>query len=172
MKNVLKSKSGEGQITTAMIIIIAVVVGAVILGGLYAVYENIIIPKTTDGVEEMIYTGAQVQVRITTNSVQYSYDGENWEVGSVPGLDGSGTVTGLLSIGSEDSIVWLMSYKTCTRAYACSSQDGINWTPIYADTTSITITKSGSYIYVFCGDGRSYRTTDGISWIMTSTRRY
>ena len=42
---VLASKSGEGYIDTAVKIIIGVVVGGVILVGLYALFNNVVLPR-------------------------------------------------------------------------------------------------------------------------------
>ena len=44
-KTVLASKSGEGYIDTAVKIIIGVVVGGVILVGLYALFNNVVPPR-------------------------------------------------------------------------------------------------------------------------------
>ena len=44
-KTVLASKSGEGYIDTAVKIIIGVVVGGVILVGLYALFNNVVLPR-------------------------------------------------------------------------------------------------------------------------------
>lgn len=41
----LADASGEGYIDTAVKIIIGVVVGAVILGGLYALFKTVILPR-------------------------------------------------------------------------------------------------------------------------------
>lgn len=44
-KTALASKSGEGYIDTAVKIIIGVVVGGVILVGLYALFNNVVLPR-------------------------------------------------------------------------------------------------------------------------------
>ena len=44
-KTVLASKSGEGYIDTAVKIIIGVVVGGGILVGLYALFNNVVLPR-------------------------------------------------------------------------------------------------------------------------------
>lgn len=44
-KTVLASKSGEGYIDTAVKIIIGVVVGGVILVGLYALFNGVVLPR-------------------------------------------------------------------------------------------------------------------------------
>ena len=43
-KATLENAKGEGYIDTGVKIIIGVVVGAVILGGLYALFDNVILP--------------------------------------------------------------------------------------------------------------------------------
>ena len=58
-KTALASKSGEGYIDTAVKIIIGVVVGGVILAGLYALFNTTIIPTLTSKISGMFsYTGA------------------------------------------------------------------------------------------------------------------
>ena len=44
-KTTLENIKGEGYIDTGVKIIIAVVVGAVILGGLYALFNTLILPR-------------------------------------------------------------------------------------------------------------------------------
>ena len=57
-KTVLASKSGEGYIDTAVKIIIGVVVGGVILAGLYALFNTTIIPNLTTKIGNMFnYSG-------------------------------------------------------------------------------------------------------------------
>ncbi len=52
-KTALESKSGEGYIDTAVKIIIGVVVGGVILVGLYALFDNVIIPRLGTEIQGM-----------------------------------------------------------------------------------------------------------------------
>ncbi len=49
----LHSKRGEGFVDTGVKIIIAVVVGAVILAGLYALFDGVIIPTLEDRIDDM-----------------------------------------------------------------------------------------------------------------------
>ena len=46
-------RSGEGYIDTAVKILIAVVIGALLLGGLYALFGDTILPTLTEKVEDM-----------------------------------------------------------------------------------------------------------------------
>ena len=57
-KSALASKSGEGYIDTAVKIIIGVVVGGVILAGLYSLFSTTIIPTLTTKITQMFsYSG-------------------------------------------------------------------------------------------------------------------
>lgn len=50
---ILKSQSGEGFVDTAIKILIAVVIGALLLAGLYALFGDTILPTLTDRIEDM-----------------------------------------------------------------------------------------------------------------------
>ena len=52
-KTALANKKGEGYVDTGVKIIIAVVVGTVILGGLYALFDNVILPRLNTEIQEM-----------------------------------------------------------------------------------------------------------------------
>lgn len=91
MKKGLSSRRGEVFTATAVKIIIAVVVGVLILGGLFSLYRNVIFPKLNQKVEGMIHTEDTVQIRKDGNSVQYSYDGETWKDCTIPGVSASAT---------------------------------------------------------------------------------
>lgn len=55
---VLKSKRGTGYIDTAVVILIAVVLGALLLGGLYALFGDVVLPELTRRIQEMFnYSG-------------------------------------------------------------------------------------------------------------------
>lgn len=57
-KSAIESKSGEGYIDTGVKIIIGVVVGGVILAGLYALFNTTIIPTLTEKISGMFnYAG-------------------------------------------------------------------------------------------------------------------
>ena len=57
-KTALESKSGEGYIDTGVKIIIGVVIGGVILAGLYALFNTTIIPTLTSKISGMFnYAG-------------------------------------------------------------------------------------------------------------------
>ena len=52
-KAVLEGKRGEGYIDTAVKMIIAVVVGALLLGGLYYIFNTLILPGLAERIQNM-----------------------------------------------------------------------------------------------------------------------
>ena len=58
VKNKLKDTSGEGYVDTAIKILIAVVLGALLLAGLYALFNDTVLPTLVRRVQEMFdYSG-------------------------------------------------------------------------------------------------------------------
>ena len=58
-KTAIQNKSGEGYIDTAVKIIIGAVIGSLILVGLYALFNNVVIPNLNTEIGEMFnYTPA------------------------------------------------------------------------------------------------------------------
>ena len=57
-KTTIENVKAEGYVDTGVKIIIAVVVGAVILGGLYALFDNVILPTLETRIDGMFdYAG-------------------------------------------------------------------------------------------------------------------
>ena len=52
-KTVIENTTAEGYVDTGVKIIIGVVVGAVILGGMYALFDNVILPTLETKIEGM-----------------------------------------------------------------------------------------------------------------------
>ncbi len=52
-RNVLKSRRGDGYVDTAVKMIIAVVIGALLLSGLYYIFNNIILPGLAERIQNM-----------------------------------------------------------------------------------------------------------------------
>ena len=50
---VLEDKGGEGYVDTAVKMIIAVVIGAVLLGGIYSLFNNIVLPGLAERIQTM-----------------------------------------------------------------------------------------------------------------------
>jgi hypothetical protein len=58
IKCALLSRSGEGYVDTAVKILIAVVIGALVLAGLYALFGDTVMPAVTQRVRDMFnYNG-------------------------------------------------------------------------------------------------------------------
>lgn len=58
VKNVLANNSGEGYVDTAVKILMAVVIGALVLAGLYALFGDTVMPTLTRKIQEMFnYNG-------------------------------------------------------------------------------------------------------------------
>ena len=54
----LKEQKGEGVVDTAIKILMAVVIGALVLAGLYALFDETVLPTLTRRVQEMFsYSG-------------------------------------------------------------------------------------------------------------------
>lgn len=173
----LRNKRGEGYVFTAAVVIITIVIGAVLISGFFLLFSgNNGIFKNVDTKIDLMLAGDSVEVRRTYSAgryiIQYSFDGENWKNADIPGFDAVSSVTVFINNGMSSSPVWLVSFTSATRAYVCSSTNGIGWTPVFNDSRSVTLIKSGSTIYVQCYDGRAYKSADGVNWIMTSTKRY
>ena len=58
VKGIMKDKAGENYVDTAVKILIAVVLGALLLAGLYALFGDVVMPTLTQRIEEMFnYAG-------------------------------------------------------------------------------------------------------------------
>ena len=58
MQSALSNNKGEGYIDTAIKILIAVVLGALLLAGLYALFGNLVMPTLSRKIQEMFnYAG-------------------------------------------------------------------------------------------------------------------
>ncbi|MGM9684255.1 MAG: DUF6133 family protein [Eubacteriales bacterium] len=58
-KTLLTGKSAEGYIDTAVLMIIAVVVGALLLSGLYYLFNSVILPGLAERIQDMFgFSGA------------------------------------------------------------------------------------------------------------------
>ena len=104
-KNSLLNKSGEGHIDTGIKIIIGIVIGALILGGLYALFDNLVMPKLNAKVQDMMHyeEGASAyRYGATLSSLQYSYDGSTWLSSEIPELDENASVKKVLNTSEKD----------------------------------------------------------------------
>lgn len=53
IKEVLKEEAGEGFVDTALKILISVVIGALLLGGLYMLFNDTVLPTLTERIKEL-----------------------------------------------------------------------------------------------------------------------
>ncbi|MGM9681129.1 MAG: DUF6133 family protein [Eubacteriales bacterium] len=129
----LKNKSGEGHIDTGIKIIIGIVIGALILGGLYALFDNLVMPKLNAKVQDMMHyeEGASAyRYGATLSSLQYSYDGSTWLSSEIPELDENASVKKVLNTSEKDfSLALVYDSK---NVYILKTEDnGAHWSIAY-----------------------------------------
>jgi hypothetical protein len=56
-KNALTNREGQGALDTAVTVLISIVLGALILGGLYLIINSTILPTITSKIKEMFNYG-------------------------------------------------------------------------------------------------------------------
>ena len=132
-KNTLLNKSGEGHIDTGIKIIIGIVIGALILGGLYALFDTLVMPKINAKVQDMMHyeEGASAyRYGATLSSLQYSYDGSTWLSSEIPELDENASVKKVLNTSEEDfSLALVYDSK---NVYILKTEDnGAHWSIAY-----------------------------------------
>lgn len=111
----LKNNRGEGQISVGVKIILAVVIGALILGGLYLLFDRVILRNTNRQIKELMAAGGSsevLEVRTTDNSalltsLSYTHDGETWIPSEIPTYAKDAKVLTLASGGTADAPVTL-----------------------------------------------------------------
>lgn len=132
-KNSLLNKSGEGHIDTGIKIIIGIVIGALILGGLYALFDNLVMPKLNDKVQDMMHYeegASSYRYGATLSSLQYSYDGSTWMSSEIPELDENASVKKVLNTSERDfSLALVYDSK---NVYILKTEDnGAHWSIAY-----------------------------------------
>ena len=53
LKMRIRDKSGQGAVDTAIIVLLSVVLGALLLAGLYALMDDTVLPTLTEKIQEM-----------------------------------------------------------------------------------------------------------------------
>ena len=53
LKKRFRDKSGQGAVDTAIIVLLSVVLGALLLAGLYALMDDTVLPTLTEKIQEM-----------------------------------------------------------------------------------------------------------------------
>ena len=164
MRNILKNKRGEGHIGTAMKIIIGVVIGALILGGLYLLFAGdggVVDQLDTEIVGMMDYTQElRVERAYDEDSGQYylrySYDGKHWSNSEVPSYGEAATVYGVMSNNSESNPIEISLMKEGTKYYILASTDGgITW------SERANFTASGGITHFYYGTSDALPSTAG-----------
>lgn len=173
----LFNKRGEGYINTGVKIIIAVVIGALILGGLYLLFagdDGVISRLDTEVGGLMNYGDSAQEVRIKNESnyladLQISYDGKNWVTPEIPTYDEDAEIMKFVS----QNQTYCATVKDSEGVYLISSTDGgKTWEQRRSWSTSVIKTNlywdeatgmfKGSYeteTLLQC-----IKSRDGISW--------
>ena len=176
MKRILTDKKGETHINTAIIIVIAVVVGALILGGLYMLFarNNGVFDRLNDKIYDMSNTGGERSMKLEDGKLLYTYDEEEWVECELTALEQTGRVTRYITIQNGETLIHLIAIQNPSRSLVCRSLDGKEWVPVKTTTSSIGLssTNSGRGAYLSYGNGMSFVSSDGVNWTMVSTKNY
>ncbi len=176
-RQLLKDRRGEGSLGVGVKILIAVVIGALILGGLYALLKNVVLPKTQERVENMmaIDGNTAAQIRCTTKDsgvtcLEYSYDGQTWMTVTLSNFSADAEIKAYYADTSADTPMYIAGIVENGKIYVASSTDGMNWMKRrYWDWSNQTITiskKSNGYAFTMQRGSTPYTSTssDGITW--------
>ena len=136
MKKLFCNNRGEGHVNTALKIIIGIVIGALLLGGLYFLVsaEDGVMDKVDTEVQAMMEYEQELRMERAYNAetrthyLRYSYDGKHWSNVQMPTYSETATVYGVLSNGSSTDCIHIALIQDGTQYYILASTDGgINW---------------------------------------------
>lgn len=148
MRKYLSNKTGEGHIDTALKIITGVVIGAVILGGLYLLFagDDGVIELLDNEVQGMMDYQQELRVERAYDEesgryyLRYSYDGKHWSEPEFPTYSDTTTVYSLISNNSDSDPVEAALLKDGDIYYVVTSDDGgVTWKEHF-NFTATTIT--------------------------------
>ena len=197
MKTALLNKKGEGSIDTGVKIIIAIVIGLLILGVLYALFsgENGIFERLDTEVNDMMdYEQSLRYERYYDEesgvyALRYSYDGKTWKTPAMPAYSETATVYKTITNKSDDNPIEVAVIKDGDQHYILNSRDGgVTWTEqlsFKAGSDGITHCYYGTssklpkgapsftgekFVVRFHGGYQNYYTisSDGLTWKMPS----
>ena len=149
MKNALLNHRGEAHLSTGVKIIIAVVIGALILGGIYFLFAGNggVMDNLNDEVEDMMDYTQELRYQRSYDEendkhvLQYSYDGKHWHDSTVPAISDTATVYDVMSNNSESNPIEVALMQDGSQYYILTSTDGgIHWTQAYSFSTNNGIT--------------------------------
>ena len=132
----LENTKGEGSVSTGVKVIFAVVIGALILGGLYLLFagDNGILSKVSDEVEEMMGYTQELRVEKQLDEatgkykVRYSYDGKRWQDADMPDYGDTATVEKIISNNAESGRIDAMLISDGDKKVILTATDGgIHW---------------------------------------------
>ena len=191
MKNIITNKRGETHINTAVKIIIAVVIGALLLGGLFVVFaseDGILNTASNEVAGLMDYTQELRYERYYDEAndkytIRYSYDGRHWETPTMPDYGDAATVYGVMSNNSETEPIEIALIQKSSTYYVLASTDGgITWTEkltftavsithFYYGTSGPLPSESGTFsgerfVIRYGTGGATYftKTSTGLTW--------
>ncbi len=174
----LNNNKGEGYISTGVKIIIAVVIGALILSGLYLLFAGNggVMDQLNKEVGGMMHHN-ELPSSVGTNNdtdylkdLKYTYDGQTWFDAEVPTYDS----TAVIECYASHENMHIATVRDSKGVYMISSTDGgitwaqrKSWSPTYAAETDFYWNESS-------GDFRGsienwsmlqmYRSPDGVKW--------
>lgn len=186
MKNIITNKRGEAHVNTAMKIIIAVVVGALILGGMFVVFasENGVLNTMSNEVGGLMdYTQELRYERYYDEAndkytIRYSYDGRHWNTPEMPNYGSTASVYGIMSNNSQDNPIEVALISDSGDYYVLTSTDGgITWSEkLTFEGKSIDQfyfreengENAGVFVIRVWRGGQTYFTinSDGETWVM------
>ena len=148
MKDIITNKRGETHINTAVKIIIAVVIGALLLGGLFVVFaseDGILNTASNEVAGLMDYTQELRYERYYDEAnekytIRYSYDGKHWKESEMPDYGENAIVYNIISNNTESDPIEAALIRVGNTSHIITSTDGgITWTEKLTFTaTSIT----------------------------------
>lgn len=140
MSKTFFNNRGEGHIKTAVIIIIAVVVGSLIIAGLYQLFkgENGVLTKANAEVNALMNYDDTASARYAAvqdgdrKVLRYSYDGTHWYDCRMPTYSETTTVYRTITNNAEENPVSVALLKDGNSYYILSTEDGgVSWTQKY-----------------------------------------
>ena len=177
MRKLLNSK-GEGYINTGVKIIIAVVIGALILAGLYLLFagDGGVMDNLNQEVAGMIhhnerpaYVGTNNENQYL-NDLKYTYDNQEWFDATVPQYEDTATIERMADSGTTRVAI----VRDTQGVYVIASTDGgitweqrTSWSPTNAKYTSLSWNESKQWFSASYSNDRwtqMVKSYDGLRW--------